>query len=193
MLLLTLLTVSLFAQATRPSPFGSYASHLEPAAMQGACRLQDQTYLRNLKYPFRAKIYPDHESIQLKNGKYDDDFGVGLGVEWSITLERQEPILLGQDRAVLLAFEALHNSSGEAQHILVVRCKGAGLEIVFEAGGEGVQSSQTGAGELQITHLVWTPEDSHASPSRKVDERYRWDVARGRFVLLRRTERKISR
>ena len=194
MLLLTVLTAGLLAQPARQSEPGSYASHLEPAVMRGACRLQDQSYLRNLSYPFRARIYPERQSLQLKDGKYDDTLGFGGGVEWSTTLEHQEPILLGQDRAVLLTFFANHlGGSGSASHILVVRCKGAALEIVFEAGGEGVESTQSGTGELQITHPVWAAADSHASPGRLVDERYRWDAGRGRFVLIRRLESKISR
>jgi hypothetical protein len=194
MLIESLIAFSLFGQVSRPSEFNAYTSHLEPRVMRAACRLQDQSYFRNLTYHFRAKAYPGQRSLQFKDGRYDDRFGLNSGdIEWSTELERQEPILLDQDRAVLLTFFANHiGGSGSVSHVLVIRCKKGLLEVVFEAGGEGVSSSYSGTRDLQVTYPLWSPDDSHARPSRLVDERYRWDASRARFVLIRRSEGEIN-
>ena len=194
MLIESVLVVTLFGQVQAPSAFNAYASHLEPRVMRVGCRLQDQSYFRNLTYPFRAKAYPGQRSLQFKDGRYDDRLGLNGGeIDWSTELERQEPILLDQDRAVLLMFFANHiGGTGSVSHVLVIRCKEGLLEIVFEAGGEGLRSSYSGTRDLQITHPLWAPDDSHASPSRLVDERYRWNTSRARFVLIRRSESEIN-
>jgi hypothetical protein len=156
-----LLLVAVLGQAT--SAFNTYAVNLEPATMRGTCRLQDAAYLRSLSYPFRVKAY--------------------AGDGWSTEIEGQDPVQLGDDRAVLLTFFANHLSgTGSLTHVFVVRCKGNNLEVVFEAAGEGVRSSYSDKRDLRITHPYWLPNDSHASPSRSIEERYRWDSSRARFV-----------
>jgi hypothetical protein len=188
-----LLVFTLVSQTLPPSAFDPYAAHLEPSAMRAACRLQDTSHFRNLTYQFRARAYPGQRSLQFKDGRYDDRFGLSGGdIEWSTELEREESILLDQDRAVLLTFFADHvGGTGSVSHVLVIRCKDEHLEVVFEAGGEGVRSSYSGAGDLQITHPFWSRGDSHASPTSLVDERYHWDAGRGHFVLIRRSESEI--
>ena len=194
MLIEILFAFALLGQTPGPSAFNTYAAHLEPSAMSTACRLQDPSYFRNLTYQFRAKAYPGQRLLQFKDGRYDDRGGLSGGdIEWSTELERQDSILLDQDRAVLLTFFANHiGGSGSLSYVLIIRCKAELLEVVFEAGGEGIRSSYSGTRDLRITHPFWSRDDSHSSPSRLVDERYRWDTARGRFVLIRRSESEIK-
>ena len=64
MLIESLLVFTLFGQVPAPSAFDAYASHLEPRVMRVGCRLQDQSYFRNLTYPFRAKAYPGQRSLR---------------------------------------------------------------------------------------------------------------------------------
>lgn len=181
-----LLAFTLLTQTSGGSEFNRYASHLAPIAMDAACGIQDRSYLGNLAYQFRAKAYPGRRVLQFKDGRFDD-VGVlsGADIEWSTELERQESIVLGRDRAVLLVFFANHRrGSGSASHVMVLRCTDEHLEIVFEAGGEGVRASHSGAGDLEIAYPFWRRADSHVSPSRLINERYRWDVRSGRFVLI---------
>ncbi len=185
-----LLAFPLLGQTLRPSAFSSYVVHLGSNAMRAACSLQNASYLRNLTYPFRARAYPGQRSLPFKDGLYAERVGLDGALEWSTELARQEPIQLGKERAVMLMFFANHVGGTESvSHVPVIRCKHERLEVVFEAGEAGMRSSYARRGDLLIAHPVWCGGDSHTAPSRVVDEKYRWDVRRGQFFLMRRTER----
>lgn len=161
--------------------------------MPTVCPLRHPSDYRNLAYPFRAKAYPGRRVMQFKDGRHVERVEPTSAVEWSTELQRQESILLGQERAVLLMFHANHvGGTGSVSHVLVVRCKNSRLEVVFEAGGEGMRALFSRNGALRITHPIWRGNDSHAAPSRVVEEWYQWDARRGRFVLLRRSEGEAS-
>ena len=49
--------------------------------------------------------------------------------------------------------------SGSATNLLVLRCRSGQLEVVFEAGAEGL-GAMWKPGELTVTHPVWKPGDS---------------------------------
>lgn len=157
--------------------------------MLTACPLGHPSGYKSLAYPFRAKAYPGRRVVQFKDGRHVERVELSGAIEWSTELRRQEALLLGSERTVLLEFLANHvGGTGSVSHVLVVRCRNARLEIVFEAGGEGMRPSFSRNGALRVTHPMWRGGDSHAAPSRVVDERYQWDARRGQFVLLRRVE-----
>lgn len=183
----------LFGQTPRPPAFDAYAAHLGANVMSTACPLGHPSAYRNLAYPFRAKAYPGRRMMQFKDGRNVERVEPTGAIEWSTDLRRQASILLGPERAVLLEFFASHvGGTGSVAHVLVVRCRNARLEIVFEAGGEGMRPSFSRNGALRVTHPTWRGSDSHAVPSRVVDERYQWDARRGQFVLWRRSEGEAS-
>ena len=158
-----------FALVSQRAAVGSYAVHLEPNTTRAACRTLNPSDLGNLAYPFRAAVYPGQRLVQFKGGRYEDRWEISGGkVEWTMEIEKQEPILEAGERAVLLRFFANHlGGSGSFSHVLVVRCKDQRLQVVFEAGGEGVDSSYLGNNEIQITHPVWTAAGPPASTSPK--------------------------
>src|SRR5262249_12109603 len=125
-------------------------------------------------YPFRTKVYPGRRLVQFKDGRYEDRWEVSGGkIEWTMEIEKQEPILLAGEHAMLLRFFANHvGGTGSVVHVLVVRCEEQGLQVVFEAGGERIEESYSGNNQIQITHVV---------ANRESVERYSWNASRGRF------------
>src|SRR5437016_1479999 len=107
-MLLGILMAFAFVGKTQ-SRVSSYAVHLAPNTMRGGCRALDSSGLRNLAYPFRAYVYPGRRLVQFKDGHYEDRWEISGGkIEWTMEIEKQEPISLARDRAVLLRFFANH-------------------------------------------------------------------------------------
>ena len=181
----------MLGQTPNASPFNAYTAHLEPRILDGECLLENPSYFRNLTYVFRAEVYPRDHPVHLHDGRFNDSGPFEKGViDWSTELEELSPIGLNSKPAVLLQFFANHlGGSGSASHVLIVRCAGNRLQIVFEAGGEGVRASYPADGDLQVSHPCWRADDSHASPSLVVDEQYRWNATASRFTRVSVRER----
>ena len=152
--------------------------------------------LGNLSYRFRTGGYPGDQVLPLRNGQFDDRRGVPDSFdppEFHTEIERQDPIELAGRPAVLLQIFSSHmRGSGSATHLLVLRCHSGQLEIVFEAGAEGLGATWK-PGELRVTHPVWMPGDSHAGSSQLVEDVFEWRQRMDRFQRVRRSQHSIRR
>jgi hypothetical protein len=197
MLIVTLFGIGLLGPATLASGFDSYSVHLEPARMSTPCDSTTLSSLRDFTHRFRGYDYPGGQ-LTIRDGRNTDTDVLG-GVEWVTSLEHQESIELNGTPAVLVVVFSNHvGGSGSATHLLVVRCRQKRLEVIFEAGGGGIHPSpgrgySYGADEgLWVTHAIWSPNDSHADPSREIVEVYRWQPKRERFLLVKKHEQPID-
>lgn len=152
--------------------------------------------LGNLSYRFRTGGYPGDQVLTLRNGQFDDRRGATDSFdppEFHTEIERQDPIeLAGRPAVIVQIFSSHMRGSGSATHLLVLRCYSGQLEIVFEAGAEGLGATWTPS-ELRVTHPVWMPGDSHAGPSQLVEEVFEWRQHMDHFKRLRRSQRPIGR
>jgi len=187
---LPLLVALWLGQSSQRLPFNNYQTFLEPRDGEDACHLNKPVYFQNRTYRFRGTAYPGDLAVPLRQGQFEERNELG-GIEWSMALERQESIILGTERATLVRFFADHLAgTGSASHVLVMRCNGSRLEVVFEAEGEGVRAVYLPHSTLTISAPFWRREDSHASPSEVIHEEYRWDPSGHRFVLAHRGQRR---
>jgi hypothetical protein len=185
----TLIALLSTPAAAQRSAFNAYTAFLEPVRTTYACRLDDTSYFENLTYRLRGDSYPRNVPLPMRNGTYEDDVFIKGRPEWITTLEQQVRFSLGQIPALLLRLNANHVAgTGSFDHVVIMRCRGNRLDIVFEASGAGVKAGYLPDAGLEVRHVFWLPQDSHASPSRLVTENYRWDGSRGRFDLAGKTE-----
>ena len=191
MLELLVLAMTLLGQSAGESPFNTYGVSLLPTTMPGACAPADESHFANRAYRFRdTPMYPHDEPLVLVGGRAVERNGLG-SVEWESTLRLAAPIALGTAPAVLLEIEANHvGGTGSIRYVLVVQCQPDGLRVLFEARGPITTATFSGSA-LTLTHGVWSRNDSHASPSREVTERYDWAPGGNGFVLVRTTERRL--
>ncbi len=138
-----------------------------------------------LAWSVRGTMYPFAHSLPLHEGRFDDPPpGSGEPPEWRTELQPPLRIGLGRERAFLLQFTSEHlRGTGSVSRVLVVRCRNRRLEVVFEAGGEGL-TVDAGADTLRLRYPVWRVRDSHASPTGTRRAAWRWDRASDRFLSV---------
>jgi hypothetical protein len=178
---------------------GGYAAHVAQRTLPGSCETIRAPHFGDMTYRFLGTVYPFTSTLPFRNGRFEDRRGLevlgdpsGGPAEWETTLTPPEAITIGRTPAMLLRFFANHlRGSGSASQVLVLRCRAKRLEVVFEAGGEGVSASYQTGGELRVDHPVWRLGDSHAGPSLIVEESFAWDSRADRFGLARRSEREV--
>jgi hypothetical protein len=191
-MLSALIGIALLGPVASDSPFNVYAVYAAPAAMRAVCDPAQPPHLGDFTHRFRGPNYP-RGPLTIRAGVHREINALGE-VEWETAIARQEAIRLeGAPALVVLVFSNHVGGSGSATHLLVVRCRQRRWQVIFEAGGAIYPAPGRGyrfsADDLRVTHAVWLPDDAHAWPSRAVDEVYRWHAGRGRFVLVRRTDR----
>jgi len=138
-------------------------------------------------FTYRFRVYPVG-GVTLREGKYTERDESG-GIEWEVSVTQQDPISLAAVPARLLLLFFNHISgSGSAAQVMVMRCHRGHLQVIFEAGGEGLGCSYSVDKGLWVGHAVWRGNDSHASPSGGIDEMYRWQPKREMFTRVWRSE-----
>ena len=188
------LVLILSSQVDTESVFNTYGTHLEPVRMPGGCAPTRLDQFGNRTYRFRdAPMYPRAQPLTLVNGRAVERNVLG-SIEWESTLDHAEFVRLGELSAVLLKITANHaGGTGSIAYVLVVQCRAQGLQVLFEASGPIKSAAHSSNGELALSHGVWSREDSHASPSREVTERFKWVAERARFVLIDTISRQLPR
>lgn len=186
------LSLVLAGQGSNESPFNTYGVSLGLATMPGGCRQAETSHFGNRAYRFRdTPMYPHDQPLVFTGGRALERNSLG-SIEWESTLRRADPIEIGAMSAVLLEILADHvGGTGGILYVLIVRCRPDRLDVLFEARGPIRHVAYRRNGGLTLDHGLWSRDDSHASPSREVTERYQWAAQRNRFELVETTERRL--